>query len=207
MAKRELTGKSSIESPYTSHRDREREEKVIPHVLTKGKAEVRKKTEAQKLAKLFMPKDVTDLKRWLLSDVMIPNGKRFLLDVITKLLYPDGTGMHKPGTTLLRGVGYSSIFDNTVNKTTKKNSVYDFDYDELTFNDAETARMIIDAMQDVISQYGCVSIADMYEMAQVSANNPNLHNYGWTDIRGASAIPIRSGKYVVRLPAAKPLDQ
>jgi hypothetical protein len=60
-------------------------------------------------------------------------------------------------------------------------------------------------MNEVIDQYGMVTVADMYEMADRSA--PYTSNkYGWTSVRSAEVVRARGGQYIIKLPKAMPLD-
>lgn len=203
MAERNLKTKSSIDEQQPVSKPYVRKE--ISRV-TSSNAHVKKKTEGQKLARLFLPKDVTNIKQWLLADVIIPNARNFAYEVITKLMYPEGRPGRKNGpSSVVRGISYSSIFDNRT-KPTNRSVSRDFDYDDIGFESAADASMVIEAMNDAIDMYKSVSVADMYEMAGVTADNPQLFNYGWSDIRGASVVPNRDGQYSIRLPMAKPLN-
>lgn len=208
MAERNLSTRSSIEEGRTMAKSSKSQDKREISRVVSGKARIKKKTEGQKLARLFLPKDVTDIKHWLLADVIVPNLKSFTLDVLTKLLYPEGNPNRKRGpSSVIRGISYSSIFDEKNNtKRSNRSTSRDFDYDDVSFTSAADATAVIDAMSDAIDMYNSASVADLYEMAGVTANNPQLYNYGWTDIRGASVIPNRDGEYTIRLPMARPLD-
>lgn len=60
-------------------------------------------------------------------------------------------------------------------------------------------------MNDIISQYGVVSVLDLYDLADVSTDNYAANKYGWTDISGCKAIRVRDG-YILKLPRALPLN-
>ena len=59
-------------------------------------------------------------------------------------------------------------------------------------------------MNEIISQYGVVSIGDLYDLADVSTDNFTVNKYGWTDISGCKAIRVREG-YILKLPKATPI--
>lgn len=56
----------------------------------------------------------------------------------------------------------------------------------------------------MISVYGMVSVADLYDLIGVTGNYTD-NKYGWTDIRSASVVRVRDG-YIVKMPKAMPLD-
>ena len=59
-------------------------------------------------------------------------------------------------------------------------------------------------MQDVIDSYGVVTVADMYDMAQLT--QPYTSNkYGWMNIRNAEVKRVSDG-YIIKLPKAMPID-
>lgn len=59
-------------------------------------------------------------------------------------------------------------------------------------------------MDEMISVYGMVSVADLYDLIGVTGNYTD-NKYGWTDIRSASVVRVRDG-YIVKMPKAMPLD-
>ena len=59
-------------------------------------------------------------------------------------------------------------------------------------------------MDEMISVYGIVSVADLYDLIGVTGNYTD-NKYGWTDIRSASVVRVRDG-YIVKMPKAMPLD-
>ena len=59
-------------------------------------------------------------------------------------------------------------------------------------------------MEEVIDHYGFVTVADMYEMANMSAPF-TANKYGWTSIRTAEPVRVRDG-YILKLPKAMPID-
>lgn len=60
-------------------------------------------------------------------------------------------------------------------------------------------------MNEIIAQYGVVSIGDLYDLANVSMDNFAANKYGWTDIRGCKSVRVRDG-YILKLPRALPLN-
>ena len=61
-----------------------------------------------------------------------------------------------------------------------------------------------DAMNEIIAQYEVVSVADLYDLANVSNDNYAANKYGWTDIGGCRAVRVRDG-YILKLPKPMPL--
>ena len=65
--------------------------------------------------------------------------------------------------------------------------------------------MVREQMLDIIERYGFVTVADVYDMADLTA--PYTSNkYGWTNIRNAETMRLRDGGFVLKLPKAMPID-
>lgn len=81
------------------------------------------------------------------------------------------------------------------------NSVYA--YENLAFEDFESAQDVLNQMRNALYQYGFVSVFDMYDFAHLFANNTD-RNYGWYNLDGAVVVPIQEG-YKISLPRAVPV--
>ena len=74
--------------------------------------------------------------------------------------------------------------------------------DEIVFNTREDAETVVDAMKEIIEQYGYVSVADLYDLAGLTSTYKD-HQYGWTDISDISVFShIIKGRdeYLICLP-------
>lgn len=59
-------------------------------------------------------------------------------------------------------------------------------------------------MDELISTYKIVSVADFYDLVGVTGNWTD-NKYGWSDIRSASIVHVRDG-YMIKLPRPLPID-
>lgn len=200
MEKFESNSHKAKEEPLRRPPDK-RLEKVVS-----GETTAKKKTEARKFAEAFVKDDLSSIGRYIVTDVLVPAVKRTILDSVKALL--GETGGSAKGTVASK-VSYRSFYDDRdVAGRTAYNNVpakIGFDYDDILFTTRGDAEIVLEAMYDVIkSQYGVVSVGDMYDLANVSTDNYTLNNYGWTDLHGAKAVPVTGG-YVLKLPRALPL--
>ncbi len=186
-------------------REEQRPEKRIEKVVS-GTAKTKKKSDIQKFADVFISDDVNKVKTYILSDVLIPAIKKAISDIVTTgidmLLYGE-TGKAKKNSSASK-VSYRSYYE----RENDRNRSYglsarksNFDYDDIIFPSRGDAEAVLDAMDEIISQYDAVSVLDLYDMADVPTNNYTLNRYGWTDIEGASVIRVRDG-YTLKLPRA-----
>lgn len=184
--------------------DRKHIEKVI-----NGTAKVRKKSELRKLKDAFIAENASDVKTHIFSDVLVPELKRLLLNIIK-----DGADMIFNGH-VTRGdgrdrfsSGYVSYNNYSSSNNRRPQSSYQsnnrFNYDDILFENWGQAKSVLDSMDGAIRQYGFVTVSDMYDMADLTA--PFTGNkYGWTDIRGASVERVYDG-YIIKLPRAMPIE-
>lgn len=197
---------------YPSNSDRSKkettqEEKAIVPVV-KGAVSTRKKSAARKVADIFIQDDLENVKQYIVTDVIIPGIKDTIMNVMSMFFYGDTRGAnHRFNSSPISKVSYRSYFDQTPASQTKPRSVKTnsgFEYDELVFETRGDAQLVLDAMEDVIAQYGTVSVFDMYDM---SGRIPphSYKNYGWTSIAGARISSV-SGGYVIDMPRALPIQ-
>lgn len=165
-----------------------------------------KKNEGRKLANMFISEDATNVKSYIIFDVLVPTIKKTLFDVVTDsldMILNGGTGSkkHKSGNK----ISYRSYYDD---KKDDRHGDYRargrFDYDDLIFDSRGECEAVREQMVDVIDTYGFVTVADMYDMADLPAPYTSS-KYGWTNIRTAETVRVRDG-YVLKLPKAMPID-
>lgn len=185
------------------------EERKIDKVVS-GKAKLKKKSGVRKLSEVFVSEDASSVKSYVLSDVIIPATKKLIFDIVR-----DGIEMFLYGTTGGKGrssdrfggnyVSYNKISANRDRRPGETSyGRGGFDYDDILFETRGDAEAVREQMMEVIERYGFVTIADMYDMAQLTA--PYTSNkYGWTNIRNAEVVRARDG-FIIKLPRAFQID-
>jgi hypothetical protein len=185
-------------------------DKTVEKVVT-GNAKQRKKSEISKFADVFISEDAGNVKSYILLDVLIPAIKKAIYDVVTNgidMILFGGSG-HKKNSNSASKVSYRSYYDSQDNR--KEQSRYEsgkrgFDYDDIIFESRGDAETVLDAMQEIVSSYGVVSVGDFYDLANISTTNFTVNKYGWTSIPGdVKPIRVRDG-YILKLPKALPLN-
>lgn len=185
------------------------EEKKVGKVIS-GSAKSKKKGEMRKFADVFISEDVGNVKSYIFMEVLVPAVKKAISDIVTNgvdmILY--GETRQKKNTTTK--VSYGKYYVNSGEQERRSSSYRQsgrngFDYDEIIFETRGDAESVLDAMNEIISQYGVVSVGDLYDLADVSTDNFAVNKYGWTDIAGCKAVRVRDG-YVLKLPKAYPLN-
>lgn len=192
-----------------SHRSREEnnlsvEKKKIEPVV-KGTVKKRK-NGVRKFTDTFISEDIHNVKSYVVMDVLVPAIKKAVSDIVTNgiemILYGETRGRSRSGAST---VSYRSYYDDRRDdrrySETRTRSGYS--YDDLTFAYRDEAEEVLTRMDEIMEEYKVVSVADMYDLANVSRSYTD-NNYGWTDIRSAEIVHVRNG-YVIRMPKALPI--
>lgn len=191
----------------TEQRENEAEQKRVEKVVT-GAVKTKKKNEIRKLADVFIAEDARNVKSYVLIDILVPAIKKAVSDIVTNgidmILYggsnPNGK---KAGSSKISYTNYYDRRDDH-HRPSSATTRARFDYDDIIFSSRGEAEAVREEMNNVIERYGFVTVADMYDMAELS--QPYTSNkYGWTSIRTAEVVRVRDG-YILKLPKALPID-
>ena len=193
-----------------SHKSKEEQKNLVPEKrvekVISGTVKSKKKSEMQKFADVFISEDVNNVKSYIVMDVLVPAIKKAISDIVTNgidmILYGE-TGKSKKNSTASK-VSYQKCYDSGKKDYTAPKSRTSYEYDELLFETRGDAESVLDAMNEIIAQYEVVSVADLYDLANVSNDNYAANKYGWTDIAGCRAVRVRDG-YILKLPKPTPV--
>ena len=200
------------EYPANSHRSKElstesrSEERKVQKVVS-GKVTT-KKNEVRKLTDIFISEDARNVKSYIFMDVLVPAIKKAISDIVTDgidMIVYGGSGSGRK-TKPSNNVSYRNYYESPRNSMSSRNESQRsrFDYDDIVFESRGEAELVREQMVDMIERYGFVTVADMYDMADLTS--PYTSNkYGWTNIRSAEAVRVRDG-YILKLPKAMPID-
>lgn len=179
-------------------------EKKVEKVIS-GTARTKKKSEFSKFANTFISEDIQSVKDYILMDVLVPAVKKAISDVVTNgidmILY--GESGSKGSSSTASKISYRSYYDRPNDRERHRSS--GFDYDDVLLDSRGEAESILDRMDELISTYHVVSVADFYELADITNENYMNNKYGWKDIRSAKIVRTRDG-YMIRMPRALPID-
>ena len=195
--------RSKIEEQKGSGGERKKLDKVIS-----GNAIVKKKSGVHKLTNVFISEDASNVKSYIVSDVLVPAVKKLFFDIIrdgAEMLFYGGTGRSRSDSYRGNYISYNKFSDRRDDRR------YDsprersgFEYDDIileTKGDAEDVLMQLDAL---IERYGHCTVADLFDM--VGKTGPYTNNkYGWTNLRNAHSVRVREG-YLLKMPRALPID-
>ena len=186
-----------------SFKSKEVDEKKEIKPVTTGK--VKKKSEVRKFFDIFMADEKEDVKSYIVLDVLIPSVKKAVWDIIAGGLEMILFGGKRDSKSTASKVSYSSYYkDKNRSRDDGPKSHIGYDFSDIILDTRGEAEEILMRMDELVSVYGVVSVADFYDLANISGSYTD-NKYGWTDIRNASIIRSRDG-YIIKLPKALPIN-
>ena len=211
MAETDILNDITRDSDYPSNSNNERLNPGVPISEPARKLSVTAKTEpsrvsnpvakgrlktdstAKKAVKSMIKVDGHQIKDFVFGEVLIPTLKDAVYKIITNglsmVLFDrvDGPRESRSGLTGTR-ISYSGYYRGDNPPRESRSDRYSrresFVPDgQIVYTTRQEAEDIIDGMADIIDQYGQVSIADMYDLSDVSAPPHTYNRYGWRTTR------------------------
>ena len=184
-----------------------KKEKKLERVIS-GPVQTRKKSEFRKLIDTFIGDDIHSIKSYIFKDVLVPTIKKAIDEIIsngTHMLLYNGE-VRTTGRSNVSKISYNSI--STQNRGTSlraEQARTGIEYDDILFTTRGDAEAVLSTMDEVLDQFGIISVLDMYDLAGYSTNNYTLERYGWNDIHTAKVVRVPEG-YIIQLPRAVPIN-
>lgn len=220
MAEIDLKGNSHLERDSSPDKDTKTEKRFS--AVTDTPAVISEKKGIKKALALLAPADAAlDIK----NDVVIPAVRNVLSDIcggffdviedsVNAVLFPGS----KHGRRSRRDgyIPYGSYYRYSSDSRSRSDreprdyarpSRTGFDLDDIKFRTRGEAEVVLYAMDEAISQYGFITVGDVYDLSGIpSVNVPHTaYKYGWTDIRRASVVPTRGG-FAIKFPRYTAID-
>ena len=199
---KEFVPNSNKMKEEAAQREKERKEKKIEKVV-KSPVKARKKSELRKLTDILIAEDISNVKSYIVSDVIVPAIKDAIEDIVHMLLRGEAGGRKKSGSA--SRISYRDFYGKDNGRRDYSNpgsrSVYEFD--EQVIGSRGEAEEVLSRMDDMMATYGIVSVADFYDLLGVPCDY-TANKYGWTNIRNAQVVRVRDG-YVIKFPRAMPI--
>jgi hypothetical protein len=188
-------------------REQATQDKKIDKVVT-GNVTTKKKSTTKKFADVFLAEDVSTAKSYILWDVLVPKVKNTIEEVLVSTVHAIFGGTSESRKTGSK-VSYRSYYDDRNRRNERVDNHYTrskigYEFDDVILESRGEAEAVLHQMDEVVSTYGVVTVADLYDMVGITGRYTD-NKYGWTDIRSAEPIRVRDG-YLIKLPKAMPLD-
>ncbi len=196
---------------YRQTKAQEKTEDIVPkkHVekVINGKATVRKRGLGKKFIDIFFNGDITDVKSYLIFDVLVPSIKETINNLINRgtemILFGEATksSTTKRATSSGTYVSYGSPYRGEREKlpsSTRNRMVRRFD--DIKFESRGDAEQILDTLAELMDIYHQATVGDLYDAVGITPEwTEDVESYGWTDISGARVTRIRDG-YILEMP-------
>lgn len=204
-----------VKENYKSNSHRSKEEKAkaadkkVDKVIT-GKARVKKKSGLERLSKSFIAEDASNVKSYILMDVLIPAAKKAISDIVTNgidmLLYGESRQRNKRGSNVSY-VSYDRFADRRDDRSSRYSSRQSRSCldEDIILDSRDEAEEVLRQLDLLIDTYHVASVSDLYDL--IGQTGPYTGNrYGWTNLRNAEAVRLRDGGYLLKMPKALPID-
>lgn len=175
-----------------------------------AKGHIKKRSTIAKLSDIFVAQDIKSVGSFVFERVVVPALQRLAVDTINSIargifMGESAIGSGNIGNRSPAGhTSYNSIYDGSQPKgalSSSRKTHGDYQFAELVFDSYGEAQLVLDKMDECLADAGVVSIADMYQFADVSC--PFTGNYyGWTNISTAKIVADSDG-YWIKMPKAR----
>lgn len=169
----------------------------------------KKKSGIHKFADIFIKEDVTNVKNYVIEDIVIPTIRDTIWSVLTNslemFLYPGGSRKDRRRSNS-DYVSYSRYSERDRRDSYRRDPEPRprFDGEDLVFETRGDAEAVLREMDHMLNRYGLVRVGDLYDMADRTAPYTS-NDYGWTSLNRVDVVRVRDG-YILKLPKASPID-
>lgn len=195
-----------------SHQSKAKQEKPQVEKVVKGHTKVKSKPMGKKLAGAMIEEDMSDVKEYLVWDVLIPALKDTIVDIIKKgvdaMFYGGAT---TPQNVKRSGNVSKASYAGYYNRNRRRNEIpryrnrrATFEFDDILFESRKDAEEVLSSLVDLTMQYGMASVADFYEMSGMNSEFTD-NKYGWGELSEGRVVRSRDG-YFIDLPKPEPID-
>lgn len=208
------------EFPPNSHKSRRLpDEPQKLERVTSVAAERRKRGLGRKFRETFIGGSARTAAEYTMLEVVVPAIKDTMAEALSsgieKLIYGDSRprrGAPPSSYSSVGRVNYQQMSPPssrpqppTSQHSLSRRSRARHDFDEIIIQSRQEANDVIDSLFDILSRYGSVPVASLYELTGIESSHTDF-KWGWTDLRGAKAAKLRSGGYLLDLPEPEPLN-
>ena len=196
--------KAALQQPETP--------KPRPQKVISGKAKLKKQSSG-KIKELFVASEASNVRDYIIYDIIIPTIKDTLYNVFVNGLSMTLFGNTKGGRRGDSGshVSYVKYYDDRDRYDRNSyapsyRSRTDYNYRDVVVDTKAEAEELLERLAEMIDAYGIASILDLYDMVGLKTYNTDS-NYGWTmsAIREARIVRDFNG-WCLKMPRPQPIN-
>ena len=182
--------------------DSESNERRVEKVV-RGKVKT-KTNNARKFTDIFISEDVSNVKNYIIMDVIVPSIKKAIYDLIVGTLdmslYGGKGGGKRPIADKISYKDYNSVSRRDDRSYGSTRTASGYAYDDVIVETRPEAEAVLIRMDEIMEEYEQVRVADLYDLVGISGDYTD-NKYGWTNIRNARIVRTRDG-YKIEMPRA-----
>lgn len=182
-------------------------ERHIVKSVVKGNVQQGRKSIGHLIKETFTPGDISDVKSYIIKDVIIPSIKTALSDVIkngSDILLFGESGSRRNANVPAGRVSYGRYYEDKNRRETRRIEEpadrAPLDYNNISFDNRADAEVVLSTMDDMIATYGLVRVSEFYDLCGITPEFTE-NKWGWSNIVTAKIVYDR-GKYYIRMPKA-----
>lgn len=187
------------------NRENHQDQKKQVVKVVKGEAKTKKKSELSKIASNIISEEAKSIKEYAIYDVVIPVVKDTITQLIKgsidMLFYGEvrSSSSSRRNSSNASRVSYRDYYDDRSIRRDLSRTSTRYSYDDITFEYRQDAEEVLNRMDEIVEQYGVVTVADLFDLAGITGNGYTDQNYGWTSTRSASVERNRHGEFILKL--------
>ena len=198
-------------------RDKQNTNQTVPEKkvqkVVNGHVMVKKKSELRKFVDSFVQEDIAKVRDYAIKDVIVPNFKKVILDIVNtglSMIFFGETGINNKKSNINgTKISYQRFYDSpqsTYREIQRQPSRSVFDFDDIILDNRTDAETVLMQLEELIDTYGHATVADLYDSLSIDSTNHCDNNYGWYSLKNASCVLVRGG-YKLVLPKVVPINQ
>jgi len=182
--------------------------------ITSAEAVQRKRGLGRKFKDTFVGGNARTALEYMFTDVVVPSIRDLMAEAVhavtDRMIYGDTRprrGASASGYSNVPHVNYQGMSSaKPTSRALSQQSRTRHDFGEIVIASRGEAEEVLDRLFDILSRYGSVPVADLYELTGIQSSHTD-HKWGWTALRGAKVARLRTGGYLLELPNPEPLDR
>ena len=193
---------------YKEQQRKKAEEKPKMEKIIRGGASVKQKSPGRKFADVFISEDVSNVKGYIIRDVIVPAAKKLVSDIvqdgIEMLLYGSSRRGERRSGFRADSISYNNYYKRDDRRRAESHRGTP-SYDNIQFDYRDDAEAVLDRMTECIEAYGQVTVGDLYDTVGITGSHTD-ERYGWVKLGTARVVRDRD-KFVLDLPKPLPLER
>ena len=184
--------------------------------VTSAEAVLRKKGLGSRFKDTFIGGSARGALDYMIVEVVIPEIQDMMINAFQGGVERLIRGEHRPRrsggsaySTNPPRVNYQGMSTNSAppTRTISRQSRTRHDFGEIVFQSRRDAEEVLERLYDVLSRFGEVPVADLYELTGIQSGHTDT-KWGWTSLRGGRIDTLRNGRgYSLNLPSPEPLER